>query len=95
MSNQEIFMSGDKVFYTGEKHRQELTRDGKPLTGWIHDVVHGQPGSFIVWFPDTKQDDSYVMSSQVLTKARPAPDKKQQQHDGPEIMPRRKKKEDV
>lgn len=94
MSNQKMFMEGDKVFYTGEKHRQELTRDGKPMTGWVHHIVHGSPGSYVIWFPETKQDDSYIMSHHVLTKARPAPDKKQQ-NDGPEIMPRRKKKEDV
>jgi hypothetical protein len=94
MSN-DIFMVGDKVFYVGERHKQELTREGKSLAGWIHATVDGRPGVYITWWPETKQDDSYVMSHHVLTKARPAPDKKQQQHDGPEIMPRRKKKEDV
>ena len=29
MSDQEMLMIEDKVFYCGEKHRQELTRDGK------------------------------------------------------------------
>jgi hypothetical protein len=88
----ELLMIGDSVYYTGERHRQELTRDGKPMKGWIHHIVMNNPSSFIVWFPETKGDESYVMSHHVLTKARPAPDKRQV---GPEIMPRRTKKEDV
>jgi hypothetical protein len=87
MSN-DIFMIGDPVFYVGERHRQEL--NGR--RGWIHAQVINQPNSYVVWFPETKEDDSYILSGRLLTRVRPAPDKK---HDGPEIMPRRKKKEDV
>lgn len=91
MSN-ETFMVGDKVFYSGDRHRQELTREGKPLVGWIHATVVNQPHTYVVWFPDTKEDDSYILAAKWLTKVRPAPDKK---HDGPEIQPRRRKREDA
>lgn len=89
-----IFMPGDAVYYTGEKLKQELTtKEGKPLRGWIHWFVNGEPGEhekFVVWFPDTKEQDSYIIHRSLLTKARPP---KQKQHSGPvvEHMPNRRK----
>jgi len=47
-----IYMPGDAVFYTGEKHKQALSsKEGKPHKGWIHASVQGAPGKFVVWFP--------------------------------------------
>lgn len=88
-----IFMQGDKVFYTGQKHKMDLSsKEGKPYIGWIHAAVGGSPDTFVVWFPDTKHEDSYIMGAKVLSKYRPAKTEKQQE--GPEIQPRRRKKED-
>lgn len=89
-----IYMQGDKVYYTGEKLRGELsTREGKAIPGWIHASVLNEPDKFVVWFPDTKESDSYVMSMAVLSKWRPAKNDVQK---GPivEHMPNRRKKED-
>ena len=37
-----IYMPGDAVFYTGEKHKQALaSKEGKPHKGWIHASVGG------------------------------------------------------
>lgn len=83
----EIIMIGDKVFYCGEKYRQEL--GGK--IGWVHATVDNQPDSFCVEYPDTKEHDSFVQHTSVLTKWRPS---KGEKHDGPDIQPRRRKKED-
>lgn len=87
-----IFMPGDAVYYTGEKLKEELTsKEGKPYRGWIHAPVLNEEGAFVVWFPDTKESDSYVIGASNLTKARPP---KQKEHSGPvvEHMPNRKKK---
>jgi hypothetical protein len=92
-----IFMPGDAVYYAGEKHKQELSnKEGKPYKGWIHAAVNGQPGTFVVWFPDTKEQDSYVLHASLLTKARP-PKTESKECSGPvvEHMPiRRKASED-
>jgi len=87
-----IFMPGDAVYYNGEKFKQELSnKEGKPFKGWIHAAVQNEPGAFVVWFPDTKEQDSYVLSADHLTKARPP--KIEKQHSGPivEHMPSRRK----
>jgi len=89
-----IFMAGDAVYYNGEKHKQALSnKEGKPFKGWIHAAVQNEPGAFVVWFPDTKESDSYVLSAQNLTKARPIVEKVTKTHDGPvvEHMPSRRK----
>jgi len=86
-------MAGDKVFYNGEKFKQELTRDGKPLTGWIHATVHNEPGAYVVWFPETKMQDSYIMSASNLTSYRPA--KSEKHEGGPDIQPRRRKQSET
>lgn len=86
-----IFMPGDAVYYTGEKFKEELTsKEGKPFRGWIHAPVQNEEGAFVVWFPDTKEQDSYVLSEKNLSKARPP---KAKQHSGPvvEHMPNRRK----
>ncbi len=86
-----IFMPGEAVYYTGEKFKQELTtKEGKPLRGWIHWFVNGSPGKFVVWFPDTKEQDSYILHESNLTKARPP---KSKEHSGPivEHIPNRRK----
>lgn len=86
-----IFMQGDCVYYTGEKFREELTsKEGKPFRGWIHASVQNEPGAFVVWFPDTKEQDSYILSARNLSKARPP---KQKEHGGPvvEHIPNRRK----
>lgn len=88
-----IFMPGDAVYYTGEKHKMALTsKEGKPYKGWIHAPVQNEPGAFVVWFPDTKESDSYVLSETNLTKARP-PKSEKDKHSGPvvEHMPNRRK----
>lgn len=92
-----IFMPGDAVYYTGEKHKQALTnKEGKPYKGWIHASVQGEAGKFVVWFPDTKEQDSYILSALDLSKARPP--KTEKEHKGGPIvehMPsRRKQSED-
>jgi hypothetical protein len=93
--SEEIFMVGDKVFYTGLKFKDRL--NGKP--GWLHAPVVNQPGSWVVEFPDTKANkdredsDDYIMSVRVLTKQHhvaPAEHKKQE---GPEVQPRRRKRD--
>jgi hypothetical protein len=85
------FMQGQKVFYVGQKHRQTLTREGKPLVGWIHAAVEGAEGTYVVFYPETKHQDSYILSQDDLSEYRPAAGKRE---DGPEIAPRRVKKED-
>lgn len=89
-----IFMPGDKVFYNGEKLKQELTREGKSLTGWIHASVQNEPGAWVVFFPETKEQDSYILSAKNLTHYRPA--KSEKQAGGPEVQvqPRRRKQGD-
>jgi len=89
MSNIPIFMQGDAVYYTGEKFKSELTKDGKPMRGWIHAPVDGEPGVFVVEFPEAKDGD-YIIPSRLLSRARPP---KGEKHEGPEIRPRRQKKE--
>jgi hypothetical protein len=86
--NTTVFMPGDAVFYVGERHKQELTREGKPIKGWIHAAVLNEPGNYVVEFPDAKEPD-YIMSVRVLSRARPS---KTEKHDGPEVQPRRRKK---
>jgi len=94
-----IFMPGDAVYYSGSKERlkQALTnKDGKPLKGWIHAPITNEEGKWVVWFPDTKESDSYILSASDLSKARP-PKTVEKVHEGPivEHMPvRRKKSED-
>jgi hypothetical protein len=86
-----IFMPGDAVYYTGEKNKQALTtKEGKPLRGWIHWFVNGEPEKFVVWFPDTKEQDSYILHRNDLAKARPP---KAKEHGGPvvEHIPNRRK----
>ena len=92
MSNQEIFMQDDRVYYVGNKERlkQALTKDGKPLVGWIYAPVGNEPGAFVVFFPETKEEDSYILSATNLSKYKPAAAEKNK---GPEIQPRRKKRE--
>ena len=93
MFNQNVlpYQQGDRVFYSGQKHKEALTKEGKSLVGWVHSQVVGTPGSYIIFFPETKNQDSYVMSHEVLTTYRPPVGKRE---DGPVIQPRRKKKED-
>lgn len=91
MSQYHIFQEGDKCYYTGQKHYQELTRDGKPLVGWIHAVVDRQENTYIVFYPETKHQDSFVLHASLLTAYRPSQGKRD---DGPIIAPRRKKKDD-
>jgi hypothetical protein len=91
-----IFMPGDPVYYTGEKHKQALTsKEGKPYRGWIHAPVQNEEGVFVVWFPDTKEQDSYVLSVDNLSKARP-PKTEKEKHTGPvvEHVPNRRKQSD-
>jgi hypothetical protein len=90
-----IYMPGDAVYYNGEKRKQELTnKEGKPYKGWIHAAVNGQPGTFVVWFPDTKEQDSYVLHASVLTKARPIVKVERQTGPVVEHMPNRRKQSD-
>jgi len=63
-----IFMPGDKVHYAGERLRNVLTKDGKPVDGWVHARVHNQKETFVVEFPDLKEPD-YILSAEVLVKA--------------------------
>jgi hypothetical protein len=85
-----IYQEGDLVYYCGQKFKQELTgKEGKPQTGIVHARVVNQPGHWVIEFPDTKQNDSYIMSEKVLTKFRPA--KTEQKYDGPEVQKRRKR----
>lgn len=88
MSNDIILNSGDAVFYTGEKFKQELsTKEGKPIKGWIHSRVRGRPNVFVVEFPEAKESD-YIMSVHVLSQWRPP---KTDKHAGPEVQPRRRR----
>lgn len=87
-----IYMPGDAVYYVGEKFNQKLTnKEGKPLKGYIHASVTNQDGAWVVWFPDTKESDSFIMSAANLSKARPP--KVERAHEGPivEHMPVRRK----
>jgi hypothetical protein len=83
----EKFMIEDRAFYCGDKH-PEL--NGK--VGWIHAKVNNQDDTYIVFYPDTKNQDSYVISAQFLTKYRPS---KAELNDGPIIQPRRQRSEDL
>lgn len=91
-----IYMPGDAVYYTGEKHKQVLSnKDGKPHKGWIHAPVQNEDDTFVVWFPDTKEQDSYVLHARDLGKARPIKTV-EKVNDGPvvEHIPSRRKRED-
>ena len=88
-----IYMEGDAVFYVGpnERIKTSLTsKEGKPFRGFIHAPVVNEPGAFVVEFPDTKGFESYILAGKNLTKARPP---KTEGHDGPEVQPRRQKKD--
>ena len=91
MSNIETFMPGDKVFYSGEKFKNELTREGKPLAGWIHATVDNEDDVYVVEFPDAKDGD-YIIPARLLSRARTVSVEK---NAGPEIQPRRPKREDA
>lgn len=86
-----IFMPGDAVSYVGEKHKDRL--HGKK--GWIHWFVNGNPNTFVVEFPDTRNPkdqndtDDYVMPASSLAPWRPS--EKDKKHEGPEIQPRRRR----
>jgi len=91
MSDQ-IFMQGDAVFYVGEKLKQELSgKDGKSHKGWIHARVQGEKNAYVVWFPDTKDSDSFIIDGRNLDKVRP-PKVQKGTEGGPDIMPVRKRK---
>jgi len=86
----EIFQIGDPVYYCGQNERLKMSlssKDGKPFKGWIHAPVVNVTGSWVVEYPDRKDYPSYVLSEQDLSKAHTP-------KDGPEIQPRRAKKED-
>lgn len=88
-----IFMPGDRVFYVGsnERIKAELTtKEGKPYIGWIHAPVQNVEDKYVVEFPDTKEGDSYLMWGSNLSHHRPA---KTDKVEGPEIQPRRRKKD--
>jgi hypothetical protein len=91
-----LFQAGDAVFYNGPRFKQELVaKDGKPFKGWIHATVKNQPGAYVVWFPETKESDSFIMSEANLTKARPPRIDKMDDGVVIEHMPyRRRKSED-
>jgi hypothetical protein len=91
MSQYHRFMQGDRAFYCGQSHHHELTREGKPLVGWITATVSNQEDVYVCEFPETKGHDSYVLHASLLTPYRPPSGKRE---DGPVIQPRRKKKED-
>ena len=84
-SNIASYMPGDRVQYTGERHRQEL---GSKV-GWVHASVEGSTGSYVVFFPDTKEQDSYILHESILREYH-----SNERVNGPEIAPRRRKKED-
>lgn len=92
MSNLDpIYQEGDQVFYTGAKFKGDLTgKEGKPQVGIVHARVVNEPGYWVIEFPNTKQNDSYVMSEKVLSKFRPAA-VKMDRNDGPEVQKRRKR----
>lgn len=95
-NNIPLLSPGDAVFYNGEKHKGSLCdKGGKPFKGWIHWFVNGEPDTFVVFFPDTKEQDSYILHARDLSKARPPKQEKVQQT-GPmvEHMPSRRKKGD-
>lgn len=88
-----MFTAGEAVYYNGEKLKQELTaKDGKPYKGWIHAPVMNEENAFVVFFPDTKDQDSYVLSGVNLTKARPPRIDKIQTGPIIEHMPTRRRK---
>jgi hypothetical protein len=93
MSN-EIFRIGDKISYTGSRYKDKL--GGK--AGWIHAPVINQPGTWVVEFPDTRNNkdqndtDDYVMPEKHLTKWHPSA-AELKKIEGPEIQPRRRKKD--
>lgn len=88
-----LYLPGNKVYYTGEKFKDRL--HGK--TGWIHAPVVNNPEAFVVEFPDTrnnkdpKDTDDYIMHVNVLTPWRPS--EKEKKQEGPEIQPRRRRKD--
>jgi hypothetical protein len=90
-----LFLPGDKIYYTGEKYKDRL--NGKP--GWIHAPVNGSDTKFVVEFPDTRNSkdqedtDDYVMHASLLSKWRPEKDPKEKKQEGPEIQPRRKRRD--
>lgn len=81
------FQIDDQIFYCGEKFSQEL--NGK--IGWVHSRVQNQEDTYIIWFPDSKRQDSYVVAGKFLTKYRPP---KSESNNGPIIQPRRQSIED-
>lgn len=89
MSKFNTFMEGDKVFYNGDRFKHELTREGKPVAGWIHATVKNEEDVYVVEFTEVKNGD-YIMPARVLSKAPVQSDKV----DGPEIQHRRVKQEE-
>src|SRR5271154_5139559 len=91
----ELFMIGDVVYYTGSKFRERL--NGKK--GWLHARVVGSTSTWIVEFPDTKNgkdredSDDYIMSTKVLTKQHHVAPAAEKKHEGPEVQPRRRKRD--
>jgi hypothetical protein len=75
-------MPGDVVTYCGESLRQEL--GGK--MGFIHAPVLNADNVYVVFFPDTKEQDSYVINESNLRRYI-VNDKA----NGPVIAPRRRR----
>lgn len=89
MSNKIILNAGDEVYYIGSKFRSELvSKDGRPVHGWIHSRVRGTEDKFVVEFPELKEPD-FIMSVDVLARWKET--KEKSKHTGPEVQPRRKR----
>lgn len=77
------------VNYVGLTFQTELTKEGKRLVGWIHAAVGNQEDTYVVEFPETKNEDSYVIHARNLTIHHPS-----KKDGGPEVAPRRRKRDD-
>ena len=89
MSNYQKFMVGDQVNYIGLTFQTELTKDGKRLVGCVHATVANEEDRYVVEFLETKNEDSYVMHARNLQTHRP-----KQKEAGPEVAPRRRKRDE-
>ncbi len=83
------FQQGDMVNYVGLTFQTELTKEGKRLVGYVHATVANEEDTYVVEFPETKNEDSYVMHARSLQTHRP-----KQKEAGPEVAPRRRKRDD-
>jgi hypothetical protein len=87
--NNEVFMIGDCVFYSGNTIKS-ITGKAK---AWLHSQVGNDPGVWVVEYSETKQRNSYLIHESELSHYKPSK-AEVEKHVGPIVQPRHSKLDD-